>query len=262
MNVRFPPLTQEQAAALGPILDFLAYDEATGCWLWTGDLTRRGMPPTDALSMVPRHHTIAGEIAELIGVTLPIYGTLPVACGTPACVNPAHHQWVEPGEYMAWIAAHAPDAGKCRKGHLIVGDNCYTAPDGTRFCVVCRTEREKNRKPRPKTRTVVKWRAEGVLIPAPDDWSAPATVVMRRYQCPGCRRTFGKMDTAKNHMKTCFKLPLNRACRTCVNFHPGHPGSYEEPPEDASCLVGVEFGVTEKGTTRLVLHCEKWDAKP
>lgn len=248
-----PPMREDQQIALGPLLEHLAYDDETECWLWTGELSRRGLP----LGIT------AAQVSERTGIgTKMTRASVPDYCGNLACLNPIHHHELAITTYMAWMDAHAPVAGKCRKGHLIDGDNCYTTPGGTKVCVKCRKEREKRRKPRPKTRTVIRLRSEGTITPAPDDWSGPAMILKRRYQCPGCSRTFGHRDTAENHMGTCFKLPANRACRTCANYD-SDVVRYgpDEPGREPSCAVGIAFGRTADGRVKLALRCDLWQGR-
>lgn len=91
----------------------------------------------------------------------------------------------------------------------------------------------------------------------------PIPVLVRRFQCPSCRRTFSKRKRAENYMATCPSDPKRRACKTCRHLIP------QQQEWDASCAVGRPL-VTESvegpwgldgGAFTLHMNCPLWEAK-
>lgn len=93
----------------------------------------------------------------------------------------------------------------------------------------------------------------------------PIPIVVTRHQCPHCRRTHGKKQTAVEHMGRCWKNPAVRACKTCVHFDPGGDSCGCEPgcnwgssgPTQPSCGAGMSL----PGDFRPVTHCPLWQAR-
>ena len=81
----------------------------------------------------------------------------------------------------------------------------------------------------------------------------PEKVVMTRWRCTHCGRSWSSRATARQHAGRCWSDPANRACRTCNHFGRSSNGA-------EACGVGLDLPVIEtvRGGLRPVLatHCE------
>lgn len=88
----------------------------------------------------------------------------------------------------------------------------------------------------------------------------PETIVVSRYRCPYCRRSWSGKKAATDHISRCWRNPSVRSCKTCV--HRLEP--YSEPEvgwfEDEGCAAGVQVPVVseETGKKVLPLNCPSW----
>lgn len=105
------------------------------CWEWRGSL-RDGYGKINVAGSrggrIATAHRVAYEM--LIG-PIPEGMQIDHLCRNRACVNPDHLEPVSAQENMArgaWARRN-----KCRKGHLLTGDNVRIRPDGARACRAC-----------------------------------------------------------------------------------------------------------------------------
>jgi len=111
----------------------------SGCWLWTGYLTR-GYGQFNIDGQMHRAHRLAYE--RLVG---PIPESLDIdhICRIRNCVNPEHLEPVTRAENIrrgtTGQATGQRNQAKthCTRGHPYSGDNLYTHPAGGRKCRAC-----------------------------------------------------------------------------------------------------------------------------
>lgn len=123
------------------LLDHVDKNGPGGCWLWTGRLNNRGYAKAG-------HHYAHRLIYErLVG---PIPEGLEIdhvherGCRHRHCVNPAHLEPVTPSvNQQRQAAVNRKD--RCRRGHLLDGDNVYVDPSGQRTCLTCRRANDRAR---------------------------------------------------------------------------------------------------------------------
>lgn len=70
-----------------------------------------------------------------------------------------------------------------------------------------------------------------------------------RYRCAFCRRSWSSRTRANEHVRTCWKNPDQRSCKTCKHHLEAEPYGYEEPGADEWCEVTSEFVVGPAGTS-------------
>lgn len=88
--------------------------------------------------------------------------------------------------------------------------------------------------------------------------SAPEKVMMPRYRCVHCRRSWANRATAVQHSQRCWFDPANRACKTCAHFQRGFNELEGGYVENDSCAVEVPLPTDEVlGHVRqtLAVHC-------
>ncbi len=111
----------------------------TGCWLWTGAITRSGYGSflvkegEQWRSKLP--HRLSYE--RYVGT---INGVIDHKCRVRSCVNPDHLQDVSQQEnILLGVGIAALNAGKthCPKGHPLLGDNLWWTKLGGRMCREC-----------------------------------------------------------------------------------------------------------------------------
>ena len=115
-----------------------AYEDASGCWLWTAGKLRGGYGAFGAPGGGMRQaHRYSYE--QLVG-PIPAGLTIDHLCRVRACVNPAHMEPVTRRDNtMRGESAPAANARKthCPRGHSYSGENLYVSPRGERFCRTC-----------------------------------------------------------------------------------------------------------------------------
>lgn len=116
-------------------------NKTPSCWLWTGSTNGQGYGLVRVGSRWNMAHRVAYEM--LVG-PIPATLTLDHLCRTRPCVYPEHLEPVTNtinllrGKGFAAINARKT---QCKKGHPFDMFNTYTAPDGSRECRICRSER-------------------------------------------------------------------------------------------------------------------------
>lgn len=94
----------------------------------------------------------------------------------------------------------------------------------------------------------------------------PIPVMVRRFECPWCKRRRSSKAAMVAHIGACWLDPANRACKTCENHFPLFVGSEPggmgawgcvqvERPE--SCAVRTDL---EPGDFP-VSHCPQWEPR-
>lgn len=83
----------------------------------------------------------------------------------------------------------------------------------------------------------------------------PLVVMVRRYECPFCKRRRASKASTVEHIGLCWHDPENRACKTCQH-HYIDEGEWEVgiAPEEG-CGVGVK---PERFPTS---NCPMWEDK-
>ncbi|HEY1394990.1 hypothetical protein [Roseateles sp.] len=100
--------------------------------------------------------------------------------------------------------------------------------------------------------------------------SEPLKVLVTRYRCPHCPKTYAHKATTANHIGKCWYSADARGCKTCVHFTP----YYRDDPDDCAegvDLRGTEVIETEAGRSPVaapqwvnpgpITGCAKWQAK-
>jgi hypothetical protein len=135
---------------------FVTKGAADECWLWTG--CTNGRYPQFSDNGNGRKHIYAHRWSyEHHRGPIPTGLTIDHLCRTPLCVNPSHleavTQRVNNLRSTNFAAIHAA-ATHCINGHELTPENTYHRPDRPqgrgRCCRECRSERDRNRQPRPK----------------------------------------------------------------------------------------------------------------
>lgn len=91
----------------------------------------------------------------------------------------------------------------------------------------------------------------------------PRAIVVKRWVCGGvaCRRSYSSRAAIEGHMETCWKVPENRACLTCVRFQLETCCSTAGPDcgcrgeRKWSCAIAIPI---EPG--KPVVGCDQWRA--
>ncbi|MFJ4988684.1 hypothetical protein ACIP9H_33405 [Streptomyces sp. NPDC088732] len=91
----------------------------------------------------------------------------------------------------------------------------------------------------------------------------PVAVV--RYQCPHCRKTRARKDSAQRHVARCFRNPDVRSCVTCEHHEPEESGTSCEGGRPCGCWDSPEAcGVrpsSEQPAKFPVIDCPLWEAR-
>jgi hypothetical protein len=111
---------------------------ATGCWVWTGSVRRRGYGRVrvNGGKQLPTHR-VAYE--ALVG-PIPAGMQLDHLCRVPGCVNPAHLEPVSQAENVRRgnSGVHFSSKTHCSGGHEFTAETTYVNAAGHRFCKICR----------------------------------------------------------------------------------------------------------------------------
>jgi hypothetical protein len=119
--------------------------QASGCWSWSGTSNPngygylgRGRAGTGSVAA----HRIAYELH-----TGPIAPGMEVdhLCRNPGCVNPNHLEVVTHKENMHRGSHRNTKKTECHRGHSLSGDNLHIDHRGSRQCLTCRRELDKQR---------------------------------------------------------------------------------------------------------------------
>lgn len=131
-------------------------DPDSGCWLWTGAISRYGYAifTTYPTKITHRAHRLSyqwrhGAIPD--GLVLDHF-----ACDTPRCCNPDHVRPVTVRENIlrsnhvsAWNLAKT----HCLNGHLFDEVNTYRTKQGGRMCRICARDSMRRTRTRAKATT-------------------------------------------------------------------------------------------------------------
>lgn len=82
--------------------------------------------------------------------------------------------------------------------------------------------------------------------------SEPEKVLMPRFRCVHCRRSWSSKSTARAHATRCWYDPANRSCKTCAHFRRGWS-------EKDRCAADQHFPLFERGgqiRQSLAVDCE------
>lgn len=113
------------------------------CWIWSGAFSETGYPHfRNERGEIERGHRTAYR--WFIGAIAPA-NQVHHLCNDKRCVNPAHLQQLTDAEHRE---QHARSTGRCRKGHLIEGQNVvHSVSEGRpiRKCAICHRARALNR---------------------------------------------------------------------------------------------------------------------
>lgn len=101
--------------------------------------------------------------------------------------------------------------------------------------------------------------ADGLLCPdgevhEGDEPVAAVAVLVRRFQCPFCRRTRSRRPAAEAHIARCWVNPGARSCKTCSHYDPGGPADNQDPGSPEGCAAGLDL------RTGLRTGCPKWQS--
>lgn len=90
--------------------------------------------------------------------------------------------------------------------------------------------------------------------------SEPLKVLVARYRCPHCPKSYAHKATTVNHIGKCWYNADARGCKTCEHFTPFGPAAGDE------CAVGVSLAGTDpyvwpEVKPGPITGCAKWQAK-
>lgn len=117
--------------------DLVRVDEACGCWEWLGTTNDRGY----GIASVDRRNIGAHRLIYWLFVGTITKGlTLDHLCVNPSCVNPEHLEPVTMRENT--YRGRGPTTlnamrVRCKRDHLLAGDNVHITPKGYRRCREC-----------------------------------------------------------------------------------------------------------------------------
>lgn len=110
------------------------------CWPWIAG-GAGGYGYVWASGRARRAHVVAWESSN--GRPVPAGSEIHHRCRQRRCCNPAHLVALTPKEHHA---EHA--ATHCKHGHEFTPENTHVRPSGSRLCVQCSRERQRNGRPR------------------------------------------------------------------------------------------------------------------
>jgi hypothetical protein len=152
MPVTLYEVLQQKAAEPAPVgalrplaarmLDKIAIDAASGCWIWTGYVSNTKLPygkvgirrpdGTNGMGLVHRvmYQLLVGPIPEGL--------TIDHLCGNPPCCYPEHLSLATLRENIS----RRREYPTCRHGHAR-SEHAFTRSDGTWRCKVCAAKAKK-----------------------------------------------------------------------------------------------------------------------
>ena len=120
------------------LLDRVAFEPNTGCWLWYGATSDTGYGNVMVSGRVRSTHRV---FYELLRGQIPDGLQLDHLCRVRCCVNPNHLEPVtnaENARRSPLIGRHRPPLlARCRQGHDLTGDNVRWTSHGYRACRAC-----------------------------------------------------------------------------------------------------------------------------
>jgi hypothetical protein len=121
-------------------------DEKTGCWLWSGCMTKKGygMIAVNAPGRRPFGTSAHRVFFIALKGYVPHNLVLDHLCGAKSCVNPEHLEPVTAGENVRRAQAGVLEvrATHCNRGHEVGPENTYYTKDGRRECRACARPRK------------------------------------------------------------------------------------------------------------------------
>lgn len=66
----------------------------------------------------------------------------------------------------------------------------------------------------------------------------PVAVMVKRWECPFCRRRHSVKKAAQGHMRRCWLNPAVRSCKTCANLVDEPGGEWCFPSQPCNCNDG------------------------
>lgn len=114
-------------------------DSVTGCWLWTGTVSRGyGVASTGPAYRV-MYELVVGPVSSDLEVDH--------LCRNRLCINPSHLEAVMASENQQRTIPYRLKT-HCKNGHLMEGSNLATKSDGRRRCRTCHATEQRERKRR------------------------------------------------------------------------------------------------------------------
>jgi hypothetical protein len=117
----------------------------TPCWLWPGARTKNGYGGIAVAATTMSVHRLLYRV--LVGEP-PAGRHLHHLCETPGCANPAHLAPLTVADHIRISASPAGIRARqtvCIRGHELAGKNLSRSSRGTRRCLACHRERERER---------------------------------------------------------------------------------------------------------------------
>ncbi len=185
------------------LLENVTKDISTGCWNWTASRNRYGYG-TVSLKAIGGHKLVHVAMHELMVGPVPEGLELDHLCRNRSCCNPDHLEPVTHAENMRRGAPYWAERtrSECQRGHALAGTNVRTYPNGKRYCVTCRLERQRIRRaearsksPGPGSGSYLKSRTHCPQGHAYDDRNTYVDKTGSR-QCRECNRTRNRMRRA------------------------------------------------------------------
>jgi hypothetical protein len=88
----------------------------------------------------------------------------------------------------------------------------------------------------------------------------PVEIVVKRFQCPHCPRSYSARKAAREHVQRCWYNPAARGCKTCVHYvlRDAEPDVGYQGEE--YCSLAVPWSLSNAGLETLNVHCDQWEA--
>lgn len=115
--------------------------DASGCWLWSGPLTRDGYGLVGKGGKGTGMFLVHRVVYEAVCGPIPAGLEIDHLCRVRACCNPAHLEAVTRKENVRrGLRGPGSSRSHCFRGHVLAGEN-IAGPD--RHCRICARERQR-----------------------------------------------------------------------------------------------------------------------